>query len=59
MAQTNKLICPVCGAEMNHHATKVDYGADDNGPVDTVFGGALMDVHTCPHCGRTELHPAL
>ena len=58
MAQTNKMICPECGAEMNHHATKVDYNADDNGPVDSVFDGVLNEVHTCPHCGRTELRQA-
>lgn len=58
MAKTEKLICPECGAEMNHHATKVDYGAYDNGPLNSVFDGVLNEVHTCPQCGRTELRPA-
>jgi len=50
-----KMTCPDCGAEMNHHATKIDYGVDDRAVVDPVFGGVLKEVHTCPNCGRTEL----
>ena len=49
-----KMICPECGAEMNHHAFKIDYGEDPKF-VDAVFGGALKEAHTCPECGRTEL----
>ena len=44
-----KLICPVCGAEMNHHAMKIDYSVDD---------GVVQEVHTCPHCGDIELRQA-
>jgi C4-type Zn-finger protein len=55
MFQTNKMICPDCGAEMNHHAMKVDYGADEPLPVDPLFGGVLKEVHTCHECGRSEL----
>jgi len=54
----SKMICPKCGAEMNHHATKIDYGVDDQALVDVVFGGALKEAHTCPQCGRTELRAA-
>ena len=54
----NKMICPDCGAEMNHHAVKIDYGVDDPAFVDSVFGGALKEAHTCPECGRTELRAA-
>ncbi len=50
----SKMICPACGAEMNHHASKVDYSSEDVADVDPVFGGVLKEVHTCPHCGRTE-----
>ena len=57
MAQP-KMICPDCGAEMNHHAFKIDYGVDDPKFVDAVFGGALKETHTCPECGRTELRTA-
>jgi len=49
------MICPDCGAEMNQHAFKIDYGVDDPQFVDAVFGGALKEAHTCPECGRTEL----
>jgi rRNA maturation endonuclease Nob1 len=44
-----KLICPDCGAEMNHHAMKIDYRGET--PV-------LQEVHTCPGCGHTELRKA-
>jgi predicted RNA-binding Zn-ribbon protein involved in translation (DUF1610 family) len=51
----SKMICPKCGAEMNQHAVKVDYGDDEPSPVDRVFGGVLKEVHTCPKCGDTEI----
>ncbi len=51
------LICRVCGAEMNHHAMKIDYSVEDSRD-DSVFGGALQEVHTCPHCGHVELRKA-
>jgi predicted RNA-binding Zn-ribbon protein involved in translation (DUF1610 family) len=54
----NKLICPDCGAKMNHHAMKIDYDIDDPALIDPVFGGVLKEAHTCPVCGRTELVPA-
>ena len=53
-----KMICPNCGAEMNHHAMKVDYSDEDSANVDPAFGGVLKEAHTCPHCGRTELRTA-
>jgi ribosomal protein S27AE len=53
-AQKARMRCPGCGAEMNQHAFKIDYSADDqNGDVS--FDGVLQEVHTCPTCGRTEL----
>lgn len=55
---TSKMICPDCGVEMNHHATKVDYSVDDPSLVDPVFGGVLQEAHCCPECGRTELRAA-
>ena len=36
-----KMICPRCGAEMNHHAMKIDYSVDDPAPLDETSGGAL------------------
>jgi predicted RNA-binding Zn-ribbon protein involved in translation (DUF1610 family) len=58
MSAANKMICPDCGVEMNHHAMKIDYGIDDPVIVDPVFGGVLNEAHTCPECGKTELRVA-
>ena len=58
MAHSTKMICTQCGAEMNHHATKIEYGMDDDADMDPVFGGVLQEAHMCPSCGRTELRPA-
>jgi ribosomal protein S27AE len=53
-----RMICPQCGAEMNHHAMKIDYSVDNPASVNEVFEGAVEEVHTCPRCGRIELRPA-
>ena len=45
----SKMICADCGAEMNHHAMKIDYSVED---------GAIQEVHTCPECGRSDLRLA-
>jgi ribosomal protein S27AE len=58
MSVANKMICPDCGVEMNHHATKIDYGVDDPAVADPAFGGVLNEAHTCPECGRIELSAA-
>jgi rRNA maturation endonuclease Nob1 len=52
-----KLICPECGAEMNHHAMKIDYSVDE-ALIDPVFEGVVEEVHTCPHCGHISLRQA-
>ena len=49
-----KMICPDCGAEMNQHAFKIDYGVNESQLAGEIFGGALKEIHTCPECGRTE-----
>lgn len=56
MADTNKLTCPVCGAAMNHHAVKIEYGSDEPASLD--FEGVLKNVHTCPECGDVEMTTA-
>ena len=53
-----KMICPRCGAEMNHHADKVDYDADDALSPDPAFDGIIEEVHTCPNCGFIALRQA-
>ncbi|MDT7543450.1 MAG: hypothetical protein QOE33_3354 [Acidobacteriota bacterium] len=52
--------CPDCGAEMNHHADKVDYNAAIDRPelIDPDFGGVVEEAHTCSACGRTEMRAA-
>jgi NAD(P)H-dependent FMN reductase len=49
--------CPNCGAQMNEHATKVDYSSAHQVPasVDPDFDGVIQEVHQCPTCGAIEL----
>jgi ribosomal protein S27AE len=47
MPSPNKMICPNCGFEMNHHANKIDYSASEEGNI-------LLEVHTCPNCGQSQ-----
>ena len=63
MSQQTRMRCPKCGAEMNHHADKVDYSAGldrtaASGSDDLGLGGVLQEVHTCPNCGNVELRRA-
>lgn len=55
-----KMICPDCGVEMNHHADKIDYtaGLEEGARLDPAFGGVVKEAHTCPVCGRTHVRPA-
>ena len=53
-----KMICPHCGAEMNHHAMKIDYSVEDPAVIDQAFGGVVQEAHTCPKCGQSELRQA-
>jgi rRNA maturation endonuclease Nob1 len=59
MPQKPKMLCPVCGVEMNQHAVKIDYSIEDPALIDPAFGGALEEAHTCPQCGRTETRSEL
>ena len=58
MSGANKMICPDCGAEMNHHAMKIDYEVDDSPNADPDFGGVVNEVHTCPECHLTQFRRA-
>jgi predicted RNA-binding Zn-ribbon protein involved in translation (DUF1610 family) len=60
MAEKTRMRCPKCGAEMNHHADKIDYaaGLDQPQAADPILGGVLQEVHTCPNCGNVELRRA-
>jgi ribosomal protein S27AE len=58
--KSNKMICPDCGVEMNHHADKVDYTAalSESDSIDPHLGGVLKEAHTCPKCGKTAVRKA-
>ncbi len=44
---------------MNNHAEKVNYeSAEGNRKADTVFGGVVEEIHTCPGCGGVEVRTA-
>lgn len=58
MPETDLMKCPDCGAEMNHHADKLDYGAASDEASDTDEGGVVIEAHTCPGCGRTTTRTA-
>jgi ribosomal protein S27AE len=47
------MICPRCGATMNHHAEKLvaPPTADDLARNDPVLGGVVEELHACPGCG--------
>jgi ribosomal protein S27AE len=53
MTANTKMICPNCGAEMNHHCDKVLYASEahDELEVDQALGGFIEEFHTCPRCG--------
>ena len=59
MPNVNKMKCPDCGIDMNHHADKIDYSAALAEPaIATELGGVIEEVHTCPGCGKAELRIA-
>ncbi len=53
-AERDKMKCPDCGAEMNHHADKLVYGAGPDAEAEAV----VVEAHTCPACGRSATRPA-
>ncbi len=56
-----KMKCPFCKVDMNHHAEKIDYttALSDKTAMDTVLGGVIEEVHTCPQCGDVEVRKAV
>ena len=54
------VLCPGCGAVMNHHAEKlVDLvDAGEAGRFDLALGGLLEEMHACPACGNVESRPS-
>ena len=59
-ASRQKMICPSCGAEMNHHCDKLMYGMDaqPGARVEAGTGGVITEFHACPECGGGALRPA-
>jgi ribosomal protein S27AE len=56
MTEADKLKCPDCGAEMNHHADKLVYDAAPGEETDE--GGRMLEAHACPNCGRSATRAA-
>jgi len=54
--QKNKMICPKCGAEMNHHADKLVYSvsSEEVRKLNAALGGVIEETHCCPGCGAVE-----
>ncbi len=53
------MICPGCGAVMNHHADKLVDPVDRLAAVDPALGGLLEETHACPACGNVESRPGV
>jgi len=53
VSKTDKMICPSCRVEMNHHGDKLVYTTEpqDAGQADPSLGGFIEEFHTCPECG--------
>ena len=52
----NKMICPKCGDEMNHHADKMVHPitVEDAKDANAALGGLIEETHGCPGCGSVE-----
>ena len=54
MSETKeKMTCPECRVEMNHHSDKQVYATDlpQAGAIDLALSGFIEEFHTCPKCG--------
>jgi ribosomal protein S27AE len=56
MPETDKMKCPDCGAEMNHHADKLVYDAAPGEETDE--SGLILESHACPVCGHAATRTA-
>jgi ribosomal protein S27AE len=52
----NKMICPKCGDEMNHHADKLvdPITPEERKHINPALGGLIEETHQCPSCGGVE-----
>jgi len=55
-ANTNPVLCPQCGVEMNLHAEKLvePTNAQEATRMDLALGGLIEEMHTCPACGQVH-----
>ena len=51
-----KILCPECDLEMNHHAEKLvdPVTRAEAERLDPALGGVVKDIYACPECGRQE-----
>ena len=51
-----RMRCPKCGAEMNHHADKLvdPVNRKELELMDPELGGVIQETHGCPACGNVE-----
>ncbi len=50
MLENDKMKCPNCGADMNHHADKLVY---DDDATDACEDGRILEAHACRVCGHS------
>jgi rRNA maturation endonuclease Nob1 len=55
MEKSNKMRCPDCGVEMNHHANKIEDSVDSPEEINADSGGTFEEAHFCPECGKTVM----
>ena len=53
VVKNDRMICPHCKIEMNHHCDKIVYNVDahDAANTDLCLGGIVEEFHSCPKCG--------
>lgn len=56
VAPLTPMICPKCGATMNHHAEKLVDPVDprEAAEIDPALGGLIEEIDACPRCGNVE-----
>ena len=59
LRSAEKMTCPKCGFEMNHHSDKLVRSPDSQADaMDERLGGFLEEFHACPNCGAVASRPA-
>ena len=60
MSEVEKILCPECDIQMNHHANKLDFTTALTEPdaINPELGGILEEIYTCPQCGNIVVRRA-